>query len=133
MFNFDKTKLTIFANKVLVYALIAYVFFILGKSVYVNWTLKTQIDQAKSEISVINDNNQTLKNLIVYYQSDSFKELEAREQLGLKLPDEKVVAVPVKKYQNFQAESQAQVLTAGSGPSDELTNWQAWWSYFVQN
>lgn len=120
-------------NKLFIYALIIYVFIILGRSVWANWQLKKQMDTIRTEISALQDQNKNLENLILYYQSDSFKEVEARAKLGLKKPGETAVAVPTKKYDNYQAEIEAEKQNiAPKSNNDATPNWEAWWGYFTK-
>lgn len=122
-----------FFNKLAIYALMAYIFFILGKSVWINWYLGREIDRLKSDISEIQKQNKDLENLILYYQSDSFKEVEARQKLGLKKPGEKVMAVPVKKYDNFQEETATDQANIAAKENQENTpHYLLWWAYFFQ-
>lgn len=129
----SKIKIKNFFNQTLVYLLIAYVFFILGRSIWLNFQIKKQLESTKSQISETEKKNKNLENLILYYQSDSFKEVEARQKLGLKKPGETVVAVPVKKYEDYNQETQAQtqeiVISKEGKP---LPNWQLWWQYLFK-
>lgn len=133
MENFSQSKLFGFFRKALVYALVIYVFIILGRSIWLNWVLKNEIDHMKQEIILLSQQNTDLENLIIYYQSDSFKELEARAKLGLKKPGETVVSIPVRKFQDYEAET-ANDRTAISGTSNKTKdpNWVAWWKYIFE-
>ena len=94
----------------------------------VNVGLKKQIDQVKKTNQTLEANNKNLQNLIVYYQSASFKELEARDKLGLKKPDEQVVFIPVKKFDqtNNSVDQIAPV------KPQNISNFQAWWQYIFE-
>ena len=131
MLNFDKTKFLTFLKNISVYVVAVYVFIILGRSIWLNWSLKKQTDQIKIEISALEGQNKNLQNLIVYYRSDSFKELEAREKLGLKKPDEKVVSVPVKKYASTPTLPEELILTSKKA-NKPIPNWRAWWLYIFE-
>ena len=128
-----KTKSTTILNKILVYLLIGYTFFMVGRSVWLNWQLKKQTDTIEMEISKIQAQNKNLENLILYYKSDSFREVEARKKLGLKKPGEVAVAVPVKTPNNFQSEVQAQKEGVSEKPKETKTpNYELWWQYFTK-
>lgn len=133
MLNFDKAKTLDFTKNALVYVVALYVLILLGHSIWANWTLKKEVDQIKGQISTLQAQNQNLENLIVYYQSASFKDLEARSELGLKKPDEKVVSVPVAQLADIppqtSEEEQSLIVTKPVAP---LKNWQAWWSYIFK-
>ena len=117
-----------FFKGILIYLLAIYIFIILGRAIWANWNLKKEIDQIKQENIALEEKNHNLQNLIVYYQSDSFKELEARDKLGLKAPDEKVVIVPITKISSD--DSSGAVPSADQKQNlDHGSNWQAWWAY----
>lgn len=131
--RFNTPQLKASLNKLLIYALIVYVFFILGRSVWANFQLNKQINTIKNQISELQDQNKNLGNLILYYQSDSFKEVEARAKLGLKKPGETAIAVTTKKYDNYQTETEAEKANIADKTGDIATpNWQAWWGYFFK-
>ena len=128
-----KEKSGAFFSRVLIYLLILYTFFLLGKAVWTNYQLKQQTEQIQNEIANIQKQNKDLENLILYYKSDSFKEVEARRKLGLKKPDEKMVQVPVKKPGDFPSEVQAQKESIQEPETvEKQPNWQLWWQYFTK-
>lgn len=129
MFDIKENKIWANSSRILMYALVVYIFIILGRAIYVNWTLKKQIDQIKLEISSITQKNNNFENLILYYQSNSFKELEAREKLGLQKPGEKVVLVPIKKYNDNLSQVEDEVKSLSEKPVTKMPNWRAWWMY----
>lgn len=120
-------------SKVLIYLLVFYTFFMIGKSVWINYKLRQQIKDIESQISDIQKQNKNFENLIIYYQSDSFREVEARRKLGLKKADETVVAVPVKKYEDYNTETQTQKENiADISTSITESNASLWWQYFFK-
>lgn len=126
-----ESKLFLLFKKGFIYLVVIYVLIMLGRSIWVNWSLKNEVDHMKNDIIELELENKNLENLIVYYQSDSFKELEARDVLGLQLPDEKVVIVPVKKFNDYQAKTnqEREILNI----KKEVTpNWLAWWRYIFE-
>lgn len=130
---FQNTKIPALVNKFLIYFLIVYVFFILGRAVWFNWQLKNMIRETKASIENLEKQNRDFENLILYYQSDSFREVEARQKLGLKKPGETVVAIPTKDYSNYQEETQAEKeRVAGNIEENSTPNWKIWWKYFFE-
>jgi cell division protein FtsB len=128
-----KEKSSAFFSKLLIYIVIIYTFFLLGKAVWTNYQLKKQTDNLEVSILQIQKQNKDLENLILYYQSDSFREVEARRKLGLKKPDEKMVLVPVKKYDNFNDEVEATKENISQNQQEEKQpNWELWWQYFAK-
>lgn len=71
-----------------------YMFFIAGRMVYKNYQTEQQIASLEKEIVEIEEENQDLRASIIYYQSDNFKEREARLKLGLQKPGETVIVIP---------------------------------------
>lgn len=102
--------------------------FILGKAVYRNWEGSQKIAALQKEIDQISAKNKNLENLILYYQTRSFKEIEARRKLGLKLQDEKVISVPIS-----EEEQQEEELGAREPKLEEIVpNHTKWWQFFFQ-
>jgi cell division protein DivIC len=105
----------------------------LGKAVWTNFQLKRERDTIEGQIVTLQGQNKNLANLILYYQSDSFREEEAREKLGLKKPGETMVQVPVKKSADFQSEIAAQTQSVSEKTIKvQEPNWQLWWQYFFK-
>lgn len=129
--NLSEKPILKFLKSILIYLVAIYIFVILGRAIWMNWALKKEVDQIKKENIALQEKNHNLKNLITYYQSDSFKELEARDKLGLKKPDEKVILVPIKKISNndqILSNNQADQNRVDQG----IPNWQAWWIYIFE-
>lgn len=74
--------------------LILYVAFLLSRSTWHNYQTNQQISALNDDLKKLQAENQNLNNEIVYYQTESFKELEARRRLGLKKQGENVVVLP---------------------------------------
>lgn len=73
---------------------IVYLFVVLGQTIHRNYELGHQIDSLHQQIGQLNDQKQELAYDIQYYKTDSYKDREARSQLGLQLPGENVVIIP---------------------------------------
>ena len=106
----------------------------LGRVIYLNYQLNKQTDQMNSDIVKIQQQNKNLANLNIYYQSDSFKEVEARRTLGLVKPGEKVALVPVEPAPtDFNAQVQNQAAQIAPKEKVEINkNYQLWWQYFFR-
>ncbi len=74
--------------------IIVYLAVVLGQTVLHNYQMSQQIDLLKTQIVLLEDQRDALAYNIQYYQTDSFKEREARAKLGLQLPGENVVVLP---------------------------------------
>ncbi|HUC86989.1 MAG TPA: septum formation initiator family protein [Candidatus Saccharimonadales bacterium] len=71
-----------------------YVAFYLVQTVQHNYQLQKQITGQKQQIANLQSANQTLQYQIDYYNTDDYKEKEARAKLGLQAPGEGVVILP---------------------------------------
>lgn len=85
----------------------AYIGFYLISTVLHNYELKQQIDILQQEVSTLNAERDALKYRIQYYQTDAYKEKEARAKLGLQQPGENVVILPRDKQSNQQVSQEA--------------------------
>ena len=81
-------------SKIAIYVVSIYLIFLLGRTFYHNFQLKRGIEKLEGQIVTLEEQKKDLANLNLYYQSDAFKELEARRKLNLKRVDEKVVILP---------------------------------------
>ncbi len=73
--------------------------------------------------------NQTLEERITYFSTREFREQEARQKLGLKKPEETVVAIKEEGEQensNTDDHSSNQLMQA----KEEKPNFQKWWALF---
>ena len=121
-------------TRVVSYLLIVYILFLLGRSVWQNYTLKQSIDKLSDQISTLNQEKKNLENLNVYYQSESFKELEARRKLNMKLADEKVFFIASTPTENnFQTELNKDINNVNTVDGTLAgKNWQLWWDFFTK-
>ncbi|MEI6039863.1 MAG: septum formation initiator family protein [Candidatus Berkelbacteria bacterium] len=125
-FSKPESKFFGLSKQMIAYFLVLYIFFILGRAIYENFLLKKQIDTLKKSNIELEQKNKNFENLIIYYQSYSFQELEARDKLALKKPDEQVVLIPVRKIDTSKI-SEEQIITPKN--QKKISNAQAWWSY----
>ena len=128
-----KKKIGRWATNILLYLLVLYTFYMLGFSVWNNYLLQKQITNIQNQIASTQKNNKDLQNLIVYYQSESFQEVQARSELGLKKPGETVVDVPTQQINNFNTELQNQTQDISANqPAPTVANYRLWWQYFTR-
>lgn len=86
--------------------LIVYGAYVIGKAIQNNFATNQQIRLLREEIAALNDEIDGLKNTIIYFQTDSFKELEARRRLGLRGAGETVIMLPKNDKQNINSQIQ---------------------------
>jgi hypothetical protein len=138
--KFNQNKILSKITKVGVYLGVFWVLFLLGRAIWQNWDLKHSIYKLNEQIVILNQQKKDLENLNLYYQSDSFKELEARKLLGLKKSGEKLVILPIEtpKAESSAANSFPEQLNkeketvAGVTAPTRIPNWLLWWQYFTK-
>jgi cell division protein FtsB len=90
-------KINLNANSALNFVgavVILYLVAVLGQTVKHNYDLGRQIDDLRTQITLLQDQKEQLAYSITYYNTDSFRDREARARLGLQLPGENVVIIP---------------------------------------
>lgn len=103
-----------------------YVLYLLGRSAWLNAQSNQKVTELRIKIAQLESENNRLRYLIVYQQTDSFRELEARQKLGLKKPGELVIALPAEPAPAEIAQANESTIVA----TDPLFNLSAWWNYF---
>lgn len=93
--NSNKKSGRVIITPILILLAIIYFGFLLYQAVYVNFQTNKKISESNKSLVVAQGEQGNLKDLIAYYQTGTFQELEARKKLGLKMPGEKVVKVTV--------------------------------------
>lgn len=86
--------------------------------------LAKEVESLHSKISIYEQKNQEMDDLINYFQTDDFAEREARLRLNLKLPGEQVAILPGTGGVDDSSLETSQSLYNN--------NWQKWWNYFFK-
>lgn len=94
---------------ILVALFVAYLLFLCYKAIVNNYKTTARISSLNEEISLVEEEKEYMEALNLYYGTNTFKELEARRKLGLKLPDEQVVKVPTAEEESDSSSFQPQV------------------------
>lgn len=84
--------------------------------------VETEIEEAKKQISDYENQNQQLKELALYLQSDQSLEEQARLNLNLKKPGEAVVVIDETQKNVVQIEATSTL--------DQASNLVKWWRYY---
>ncbi|HVE80921.1 MAG TPA: septum formation initiator family protein [Candidatus Dormibacteraeota bacterium] len=107
---------------ILGFLIVIYLVVYLAGTVKRNYELQEQLNFLKQEISTLEAEKDALKYRIQYYQTDSYKEKEARARLGLQQPGESVVILPNKpKDQSAEKE----------GKKKRNSNIEQWWNFLL--
>jgi cell division protein FtsB len=73
---------------------VVYLVVLLGQTIKRNFDLGNQISRLQVQAKQLQAQTDELSNRIQYYQTNSFREREARAKLGLQLPGESVIIIP---------------------------------------
>ncbi|HSX14824.1 MAG TPA: septum formation initiator family protein [Candidatus Saccharimonadales bacterium] len=84
-----------------------------------NHDLQTQINGLNTQITKLNDEKDQLSYQIQYYQTDAFKEKQARAKLGLASPGESVIILP----RTDQSASDQTTQAATQKPKSHIAQW----------
>lgn len=123
-----------YGGRLFLYFLVIYTFVMLGRSVLVNYQLQNKTKSIESSITDIKNQNEDLENLVLYYQSDSFREVEARRKLGYKKPGEKLFIVSVQKFTDLNTEMQSKTESLSTKDQEQKhSNLSLWWQYITKN
>lgn len=101
----------------------------IARSIYKNYQTKQQIDTLENEISQLQNEKVNLENRILYYETDTYKEIETRKHLGYRKPDEKVAILIQNEGNttNLQIENNSQDQIDDT--EDNTPNWQKWYQF----
>lgn len=110
--------------------LVCYAFFVLGKMVWQNYQVNQQIRNLENEVLVIEKENQKLSDLIAFFQTETFKEKEAREKLGMVKPGEKVLVFPDSEKTETITNTNSSIKS--SEDTQSIPNYKKWWNFFFK-
>lgn len=100
-----------------------YLAVVLIQTIRHNASLKTEISQLEKEVNQLKEDKEELTYRLQYYQTDAFKEKEARAKLGLQKPGENLVILPRETQADKEAEA------AKAKPKAKVPNWILWWRF----
>lgn len=111
--------------------MVSYTFFVLGKMVWQNYQVNQQISNLERDISGIEKENQKLSDLIAFFQTETFKEKEAREKLGMVKPGEKVLVFPGdENSENTITDTKG--VSEEKNKQEEMPTYKKWWNFFFE-
>lgn len=111
-------------GNLVIFCFLIYLIVVVGRTMVGNFNSNKEIEKEEEKLVLLERRIINLQNEINYYQTQSFKEKEARQKLGYKAVGEKVIALPIdtvedKMPDNSLPESQIKV-----------PNYTLWWKYF---
>lgn len=108
----------------LTFLLVLYAFFLVGRSMLVNYNSNKDLEKQKEDIIALEEELELMKYQINYFQTNSYKEKQAREKLAYRAPGENVLIVPIDKEEDKIADQ-------GIGEVVIKTpNYVHWWRYY---
>lgn len=107
--------------------LLVFVSIALGKEIYRRYQINQGIDELKQEVDSLERRNYELQALVDYLNTDSFKEIQARQNLGLQKKGE--VAVAVEPGVAISSKDQGSTF-ASSEETKKISSPKKWWNYF---
>jgi len=105
--------------------LLGLIIFPIAKTYTQKRLMEKEINDIKAEIDSYQKTNQELKEMISYLESDQSLEEQARLNLNLKRPGEKVIVIDNSKNIEFSTETAESAITE--------SNLKKWWRYFFIN
>ncbi|MBW6440425.1 septum formation initiator family protein [Patescibacteria group bacterium] len=95
-----------------------------GEEYYREYQIQKEISSLTNEIDYFEKNNYKLSQLMEYYQTKEYKELEARKRLNMQKEGESVVII--SQYDTNSTESAVE----NENKIAEMANYIKWWNYF---
>lgn len=109
-----------------------YLSILAGRAVYRNYQSQRQTISLRQQLVSAQQEQERLQALIVYYQTDAYREKELRRAMLLKQPDERVYALP-EYSEPISLDDDRQLSTPAVAPStptaSTLPIWRQWYNY----
>lgn len=110
---------------------ILYILYNLGHSIFSNYKVNEKIISTTTDINSLKQENELIKNQNLYYQTNTFKELEARRKLGMKADGENVIITPDNKDQSSLSDNSSTPGATIQNKSAVVPNYVKWWQYMM--
>lgn len=114
-------------GSLILFCFVVYLLIVVGKTVIRNYKDNQEITAEQNKLA---EERQKLKEMqyeINYFQTNSFKEKEARAKLGYKAAGESVIVLPIDTDAEKSADS------ALADAKVKTPNYRLWWQYFFGN
>ena len=102
----------------------------LAKNVSKQYKINSEIKELEKEITELNGNNDKLKKMIKYLESDQFVDEQARLNLNYKKEGEEVVVIKSKENEGPGTEDKNQKVLYNKNTEENIINPVRWWRYF---
>lgn len=94
-----------------------------------NYGLQREVDQKKRELQLAQLQTESLQLQKRYYETDEYKELAARESLGLVMPGESVLILPENSEAAKNADKTVSPVTQAPSSKDQTSNLEQWLNF----
>ena len=111
--------------------LIVYAAYLVGQSAWQHYQINRELDTLTEEITNLEDQSKKLELAISYYDSDSFREKEARSKLGYQKKGETAIALPPSEDEIKDQETEENPLSINQQTFTQ-PNYIRWWSFFFK-
>jgi|GEM_PF-6606888 len=105
-----------------------------GQAMIRNYQSQQQIANQQKQLASLQLEKQRLEALLVYYKTDSYKEIELRQNFLLVMPGERVYALPesgnVRSLEDEALTGDVADTTVRKPQSDE-PDWRQWFNYLI--
>lgn len=112
---------------ILALAFISWAAFVSWKQLERYKRTQADINALQEQADQIRKQNETLAERVEYFKSSEFREQEAKKKLGLKKPDETVVAL---KEERAEENGTMAASSENTGAVPEREIYQKWWDIF---
>jgi cell division protein FtsB len=116
-------------EKIFVVLVVAYVAVSVSRSVMKNYEINQKIDALEQQLVDLDQQSLYLDSMIAYYKTNTFKELKAREELGLHSPGENVISVPLEE-EDIETDTAYLAVAPDKSKEKPLPNYERWLHYF---
>jgi cell division protein FtsB len=94
-----------------------------------NYGLQKEVDYKKRQLQLTELQKDNLELQKRYYETNEYKELAARESLGLVMPGEKVLILPENSVAAKEADAKPASATTQAVPQDKTSNLEQWLNF----
>ncbi|MFA6098362.1 MAG: septum formation initiator family protein [Patescibacteria group bacterium] len=102
----------------------------LAKEIIHQYQIKSDIKKLQNQIGDLEENNLEMNNLITYFNSESYKEEQARLKLDMQKPGESVIKVLGDSVNTTSSNIEDE--PSSNIEIDSNNNPQRWWNYFFK-
>jgi len=108
------------------FAVVIYLIIIVGKTVMANYAANGETDKDEAKLAQMEADIAYMEDQNNYYQTQSYKEKEARAKLGYKSTGESVLSLPIDTEEEKIQDS------GNLEPTITIPNYRLWWEYFTK-